>query len=40
MEKDELMIVDQEGDARRHPQAYTLESPWKFLGGAWGHPQA
>ena len=27
MEKDELMIVDGEGDAWGHPQAQTLESP-------------
>ena len=40
VEKDELMIVDEEGDARGHPQAYTLESPSIFIGDAWGHPQA
>ncbi len=40
MAKDGLMIVDGEGDARGHPQALMLESPWIFLGGAWGHPQA
>ena len=40
MEKDELMIVGGEGDARGNPQAYMLEFPWIFIGGAWGHPQA
>ena len=36
---DELMIVDEEGDARGHPQAYTLFSPLNISWGAWGHPQ-
>ena len=39
MEKDELMIVDGEGDARGNPQAYTVESPWIFLGVHGGIPK-